>query len=93
MPHRLRRYFRLSRFESYRSRNQSSFSQKKHVPQAIVKGTTARSPFFIFLLAAHLDDFAHRLMTENITAFHCRHVTIHQMQVRAADCGCGYLYE
>src|SRR5690606_37903271 len=62
------------------------FWQKKHSPQAITNGTTTRSPFFRFPdLRSDLDDLPHVFMAHDVAGFHRRLVTVHQMEVRAAD--------
>ena len=68
--------------------DQSCCSQKKHWPQAIVNGTTTRSPTFSFVIvAADLDDLAHELVAEDVAAPHRRDEAVEQVQVGAADRG------
>ena len=62
------------------------FWQKKHSPQAMVNGTTTRSPFLQLRDgAADLDDLAHRLVAEDVARLHRRQVAVEEVQVRAAD--------
>jgi hypothetical protein len=45
----------------------------------------------LLVLRANLDDFAHEFMAQYIAFLHKRNVTVHQMQVRAADRAGGHL--
>ena len=77
---------------SCRRRTTAPCSQKKQPPQAMVNGTTTRSPTFSFLIVcADLDDLAHELMAEDVAALHRRDEAVEQVQVGAADGGEGDL--
>ena len=66
----------------------SSRSQKQQWPQAMVNGTTTRSPTFRLLtVAADLDDLAHELVAEDVAALHGRDEAVVEVQVGAADRG------
>ena len=52
----------------------------------MVNGTTTRSPTLSFLLLrADFDDFAHRLVADDVAAFHVGDDAVEDVQVGAAD--------
>ncbi len=61
------------------------FSQKKHWPQAMVKGTTTRWSFFSVDLRPRLDDPAHELVAEDVAGQHAGNDAVVEVEVGAAD--------
>ena len=56
--------------------------ERRHYPVADLKVGRFRSEF---------DDLAHIFVAKNVTALHCRLISIQEMQVRAKDCTRGNL--
>ena len=66
-------------------------SQKKQLPQEMVKGTTTRWPFCERALRPGLDHAAHELVAEDVAGEHAGDHPVVEVQVRAADRRRGHL--
>ena len=68
--------------------DQIFFLQNTQLPQAMVNGTTTRSPRF--RLVTSLPDFLndpHEFVAKNVARFHGGDEAVEQMQIRSADRG------